>query len=59
MVWKILGIILQLSLTMKNVRGKKTCGEGSKTSNLGSIEFSIPPMQHLFLGLSCLWLQCV
>jgi hypothetical protein len=39
---------------MKNVRGKKTCGEGSKTSNLGSIESSIPPMQHLFQGMGLL-----
>jgi hypothetical protein len=39
---------------MKNVRGEKTCDEGSKTSNLGSIESSIPPMQHLFQGLRLL-----
>jgi hypothetical protein len=38
---------------MKNVRGEKTCGERSKTS-LGSIESSIPPMQHLFQGLRLL-----
>ncbi len=33
---------------------KKTCGEKSKTFNLGSIESSMPPMQHLFQGLTLL-----
>jgi hypothetical protein len=36
---------------MKNVKGKKTCGEGFKISNSRSIEFLIPPMQHMFLSV--------
>jgi hypothetical protein len=41
----------------KNAKGKKTCGEGLKTSNSRSIEFLIPPIQHMFLGVCCLGLQ--
>jgi hypothetical protein len=40
----------------KMPREKKTCGEGLKILNSRSIEFLIPPMQHIFLGVRCLGL---